>query len=479
MVEYILKSSIGLGIAILLYYTLLKSLKNFVFIRFFLLAALVLSLIVPTMNIRVNNMPSIIKEFRMSSSDKNQIQKDVVQNEEILLRDVDNFELTEKQKFLIIYFLIVSVFLIRFVFNLMLILLSTRNRCIKVNGLKMIVKEKRIKPYSFLNYLFISSHDLKNDASASILIQHERVHIKQFHSLDIILVELIKCTFWFNPLIWVFKRIMVLNHEYLADDGVVKSGTDREKYFNCLINSSIKKQSYQLVSGFNFTQTKNRIRMVNRKSPAIFRRWVTLLFALSLSVSFFILTSFDLGAEREPFVVVIDSGHGGKDPGAVLNGIQEKDINLSVSKLLYSLSLNNGDNIKIILTKTDDEFLELKKRVDIATENHPDFFLSIHCQDNIAKGVNDFISYYKDGVYASESFACCEDLLSESLNKESNKIISGPFYVLKHSECPSALYSIDLSVADRDVATFADPDYQTQIAKSIYNGLLKIQENRK
>ncbi|MFB6341556.1 N-acetylmuramoyl-L-alanine amidase [Saccharicrinis sp. FJH62] len=479
MVEYILKSTIGLGIAILLYYTLLKSLKNFIFIRFFLLTALVLSLIVPTMNIKVNNMPSVIKDLGLRRTEKSFVQKDFVQNEEIMFGEPENIKFSKRQKILFGYFLVASVFLIRFVFNLMLILFSTRHGRVKIDGLKMIVKEKRIKPYSFLNYLFISSHDLKNDASASILIQHERVHIKQFHSLDIILVELIKCTFWFNPLIWVFKRIMVLNHEYLADDGVVKSGTDREKYFNCLINSSIKKQSYQLVSGFNFTQTKNRIRMVNRKSPAKFRRWVTLLFALSLSVSFFILTSFDLGAEREPFVVVIDSGHGGKDPGAVLNGIQEKDINLSVSKLLYSLSLNNDDNIKIILTKTDDEFLKLQERVDISTENHPDFFLSIHCQDNISKGVNDFISYFNDGKYSSESFSCCEDLLSESLNKETNKIISGPFYVLKHSECPSALYSIDLSVDDLDVTTFSDPDYQTQIAKSIYNGLLKIQENRK
>lgn len=78
------------------------------------------------------------------------------------------------------------------------------------------------------------------------------------------------------------------------------------------------------------------------------------------------------------FVVVIDAGHGGKDNGAVANGLKEKDINLGVAKKLASYLKKNVKGVKIIMTRDKDEFVSLQERADIANKAHADLFISIH-----------------------------------------------------------------------------------------------------
>ncbi|MDE6842533.1 MAG: N-acetylmuramoyl-L-alanine amidase, partial [Muribaculaceae bacterium] len=76
--------------------------------------------------------------------------------------------------------------------------------------------------------------------------------------------------------------------------------------------------------------------------------------------------------------MIIDPGHGGKDHGAVENGVKEKDINLSVAKYLAKLLEKKKDNIKVVMTRDKDNFITLQKRADIANENKGNLFISIH-----------------------------------------------------------------------------------------------------
>lgn len=80
----------------------------------------------------------------------------------------------------------------------------------------------------------------------------------------------------------------------------------------------------------------------------------------------------------DQFVVVIDAGHGGKDNGAVANGLKEKDINLGVAKKLSSYLKKNVKGVKIIMTRDKDEFISLQERADIANKAHANLFISIH-----------------------------------------------------------------------------------------------------
>ena len=102
-----------------------------------------------------------------------------------------------------------------------------------------------------------------------------------------------------------------------------------------------------------------------------------------------------LFADRQGFVrtVVIDPGHGGKDPGAIGSRVQEKDIVLSISLMLGDYIKQNFPDVKVIYTRDTDEFVELHRRAQIANENHADLFISIHC--NSARSAS---------AYGSETF---------------------------------------------------------------------------
>lgn len=83
--------------------------------------------------------------------------------------------------------------------------------------------------------------------------------------------------------------------------------------------------------------------------------------------------------------LVIDAGHGGKDPGALGNGYKEKDITLKIALELKRIVNENMPNIKVVMTRSTDKFIELSKRGEIAQDNKADFFVSIHC-NSIPKG---------------------------------------------------------------------------------------------
>lgn len=102
------------------------------------------------------------------------------------------------------------------------------------------------------------------------------------------------------------------------------------------------------------------------------------IFLLTISLSNLF---FAYAAEDEQYkikTVVIDAGHGGKDPGAIGKHSKEKDITLSIAKMLGHYIETLLDGVKVIYTRDDDTFIELHKRAEIANKNHADLFISIH-----------------------------------------------------------------------------------------------------
>ena len=87
----------------------------------------------------------------------------------------------------------------------------------------------------------------------------------------------------------------------------------------------------------------------------------------------------NLSSKKKEFIVVIDAGHGGKDPGAVGKFSKEKDITLDLTLRVGQYIEDNIPGVKVIYTRTTDVFLELYKRAEIANKAHADFFISIHC----------------------------------------------------------------------------------------------------
>ncbi len=130
--------------------------------------------------------------------------------------------------------------------------------------------------FSFFNVLFIHPSMVKNNA----VLTHEMIHIKQKHSLDIILLELLKIICWFNPIVYLMKRDLTLLHEYIADESTTAKDISKHEYAMFLIENSMASYSPSLVNQFfNQSILKSRINMLNKEKTA---KWARLKYLLAV-----------------------------------------------------------------------------------------------------------------------------------------------------------------------------------------------------
>ena len=104
-----------------------------------------------------------------------------------------------------------------------------------------------------------------------------------------------------------------------------------------------------------------------------------LFFLFGMLIPAFFIAAGTLSAQNRKFTVVIDPGHGGKDPGAVGSNSKEKDIVLSVGLKLGKLIESNHPDVNVIYTRNNDRFVALNQRAEIANKAHADLFMSLHC----------------------------------------------------------------------------------------------------
>ncbi|MGJ1214576.1 M56 family metallopeptidase [Sphingobacterium multivorum] len=121
-----------------------------------------------------------------------------------------------------------------------------------------------IVPFSFLNKIYVNK-DQHLDAELKDIFKHEDIHVKGLHSLDILLFEMILVCCWYNPFVWLMRRAIRQNLEFLTDQQVLDKGIDKQTYQYSLLNVSKKGTSVGLSNQFNFKLLKRRIMMMNKK----------------------------------------------------------------------------------------------------------------------------------------------------------------------------------------------------------------------
>jgi len=167
---------------------------------------------------------------------------------------------------LLIYFLIMTGFSIRLLINILAILKMARQaKKHTIEGLTLMEIHNEITAFSFFNLLFIHPGLLHKPA----VLKHEMVHIKQRHSIDIILLELIQLICWFNPFVYFIKKDLKLLHEYIADELTTHQHIHKHEYALLLIQNSLGLQVSPLRNQFfNPSILKRRINMLNKKRTA-------------------------------------------------------------------------------------------------------------------------------------------------------------------------------------------------------------------
>jgi hypothetical protein len=185
-----------------------------------------------------------------------------------------------------IYWIGVSTFLIvliRQIISLFHIIRSNPKQ--KFDGYTLVNTNYAHLPFSFLGFVFISRQIEFKDDELNRILKHESSHVYGWHSIDVLLIELIKCLAWFSPLVYWYKNTIRNTHEYLADALVLKS-TDTHSYGQLLINNSQQGLQMALVNHFIYSQLKNRINMMIKSPSRPLNAWkYTLLIPIILLLS--------------------------------------------------------------------------------------------------------------------------------------------------------------------------------------------------
>lgn len=260
LIIILLESSVCLILFYGFYLLLMSNSTHFQLNRVFLLSATILSLIIPMLSIPVR-----------ASADGGSVgillQTIQISQEETapLLR---NFDIL--QWLAIIYIAGCSIFLLRFLYKLWSLMRIRRSARIEAfQGVQIAWHNMPFAPFSFGRTIFLSQEMKKTPQLSTILI-HERAHIRQAHTLDLMALELACILIWFNPAVWMIKFSLKENHEYLADDNTTRYISDRGSYFNLLIKIAFGQQP-GLASNLNKSLTLKRLKMMkkNRSGKAI------------------------------------------------------------------------------------------------------------------------------------------------------------------------------------------------------------------
>ena len=163
------------------------------------------------------------------------------------------------------YTMVACLLLLRFFWQLVSIV-RLRNKCrtTDINGTKVYLLESDEGPFSFFNWIFINPTK-HNRQETDEIMTHELAHCRQLHSVDILFTELFAIVFWANPFVWLLKREVRLNLEYLADNNVLAGGTDSKKYQYHLLGLAYRKNVATISNNFNVLPLKKRIKMMNKK----------------------------------------------------------------------------------------------------------------------------------------------------------------------------------------------------------------------
>lgn len=269
---YLIQVNLALVLFYLLY-TLLFKRDTFLHLRrYFFLWAIFFSLLYPLFTI-----PELGEVWRFRFNASRGVQTSVIfGNPVISLVTEDPTVAVSSLRILlgkILTGLFISVtlfFVVRFVWQLISITriyLHSEKRVMA--GITFYQLKNDMTPFSFFTLIFIHTEKHSETEIEQILL-HELTHVRQWHSVDIMLIELLFLFSWWNPFVWLMKKEMAMNLEYLADNGVLRRGIDSREYQFHLLRLTYHETAVQIVNNFNVSQLKKRIMMMNKtKSPTL------------------------------------------------------------------------------------------------------------------------------------------------------------------------------------------------------------------
>ena len=338
MIIYLFKVVLCSALFLGCYYAIFQREKIYQFNRFYLLFSLILPFIIPFIEIENGSTPIYIPQV------ENEI---VINQKETEISGINegfpvNEQTPENNIGLIMYVMISAVLLLIFIKNIFVLIKEVRNNeKVVFDKIHIVLLKQKITPYSFINYIFVNRDEYKKKGIEKEILLHECTHIKQYHSIDILVIELMKVFLWWNPLLYLYKKAVQLNHEFLADQSVINAYQNVTDYQNLLLEKVSLSNRFLFTSSFNYSITKQRLIMMTKSTSKTKAMLITLAF-VPLYVSAFFVFSTKIYAQKSVAKI--------KEKGVVSTSIKEGASDEMMSKykelVIYYMKKNSMNGIK-------------------------------------------------------------------------------------------------------------------------------------
>ncbi|WP_026951318.1 M56 family metallopeptidase [Algoriphagus mannitolivorans] len=331
--EYLVKSILCLLLLLLFHRLVLQQEVLYRFNRFFLLGAVVGSFLIPLVILEVEQKPTPEMAASLIYPEVDQVYHTSESTESQIPLEMETIPTPHEVKIPWaelawgIYGIGVLVFLYRFIRNIHVINDQIqKNLRITYRQETLVLLNDFVSPYSFLHYIFYPKSSFEKEGIPEAIFLHEQCHVKEKHSWDILFLEFLLIPFWFHPGLYLAIQAIRLNHEFIADQQVVKTMPIPD-YQHLLISVLSGTKGYSLGSSLNFSLTKKRFSMMKKTSkPGIkILKLVSLVVFLGVIVALF--------AEKVAVSEPLENSH------------QATDSSITEQPKIISLNINESGEI--------------------------------------------------------------------------------------------------------------------------------------
>jgi len=278
---YLLKSSLSLAILYVPYWLFFQKNTFFKINRFYLLASIAFSIIIPLIHFNIYGQTTIPSFEKMMEP--------VVINAQTTYLTKSNIGYHTIPITNILYFTGAFVFFLFFLHRIMqLSHLIWKNHVESRDGIKFVKVDMEFAPASFFKYVFVSA----KSANFTDILIHEKAHVLQGHSWDVLFLEMVKVFFWFNPFVRIYTKALRNVHEFLADEATIKKKNDCAGYQNLVFEHSFGIRLNSLALSFNDSPIKKRFIMMTKNKTNRIKKWGYLTI-----IPVFVMTLFYFGSE--------------------------------------------------------------------------------------------------------------------------------------------------------------------------------------
>jgi bla regulator protein BlaR1 len=262
MIIFIVKATLCALFFLFAYILLLEKENMHRFKRVYLLCSLILSMTIPFVKVQfaiplVAKVPNSVQIVNKADTSGYELVSVVSNANPMMIHKPEHSPIDYVHWLQVIYASITIILLLRFGRNLASFYFSIKKGQLVINpDMKIVLINKKVPPYSFGNYIYLNKEDYENGHIAEEIIWHEQAHVNQKHSLDIIFIELLIAACWFNPVLYLYRLKIKQNHEFLADETVLKTNKDILAYQNILISIISNNGSAGLASAINYSIIK-------------------------------------------------------------------------------------------------------------------------------------------------------------------------------------------------------------------------------